>query len=241
MASRQQPRTGAQGRATKAQRKEQARREREEILRRQARARRTRALVIGGVVVVAVAVVAVLALTSDDGSKPDETRAEPLPGLITGPTPWSANLATLADRLALLDLPPFASPLAVHLHTHVDLSINGSPVPVPANTGFGPDAQAAVHTHGADGVVHLESSQADATVTLGDFFDVWGLRLTATCIGGYCNSADAQLRAFVDGKPFDGNPRDIELTDREEIVVAYGTSDQVPDPLPTFDWSTLEP
>jgi hypothetical protein len=45
----------------------------------------------------------------------------------------------------------------------------------------------------------------------------------------------------VDGEPYDGDPRTLELKDQEEIVVAYGTTSQVPDPLPTFDWSTLNP
>jgi hypothetical protein len=242
LASKQQPRTGAPSRVTKAERKEQARRERIELQRKMARQRRNRLIAIVGMVVVGVAIVATLALTSNDGkTNTNEGGNRVLPGMMTGPAPWSANLATLPQRLARLNLPPFANPLALHNHAHLDLSINGSPVDVAASIGFDQAAQAlaSLHTHDTSGVVHMESSDPNGRFTLGEFFDVWGLKLTPSCIGGYCDNSTAKLRIFVDGKPFEGDPRSLELRDHEEIVIAYGTADQVPSPLPTFDWSKL--
>jgi hypothetical protein len=242
LASKQQPRTtGTAARQTKAERKEQARLERIEIERRMARSRRNRTIAIAAVLVAGIAIVGVAALTSSGGGSGQTSQQPKLTGLMTGPEPWPANLETLPARLGEITLPGFGNPLAVHEHAHLDLYVNGSPATVPANVGFGPQAQAALHTHDTSGVVHMESNVADATFTLGEFFDVWGLRLTRSCIGGYCADGNASLRLFVDGKPYDGDPRSLRLGDGQEIVVAYGTASQVPDPLPTFDWSQLQP
>lgn len=242
MASQQRPRTGgASTRVTKAERKEQARLDRIQIQRRMARTRRNRAIAIAAVLVAGVAIIGVVALTSSDNQGASATQTPPLTGLMTGPEPWPANLETLSDRLVEISIPTFGNPLALHEHAHLDLFVNGSPVTVPANIGFGPDVQAALHTHDTTGVVHMESNQADATFTLGEFFSVWGLKLTPTCIGGYCGAGDNTLRVFVDGEPYQGDPRSLRLHDQQEIVVAYGSSSQVPDPLPTFDWASLAP
>jgi hypothetical protein len=244
LASKQQPRTASPSRATKAERKEQARRERVELQRKMARQRRNRSIGIAAIVVVGIAVVAVVALTSGGDNAGDgngSTGNAALPGMMTTPQPWPANTLDLAARLRQLELPPFANPLALHTHAHLDISVNGSPVTVPADIGFSQEAQAALHTHDTSGVMHMESSQANAKFTLGEFFDVWGLRLTPSCIGGYCDTSTATLRIFVDGKPYEGDPRSLQLSDREEIVITYGTEAQVPKPLPTFDWSSLTP
>jgi hypothetical protein len=241
--SKQQPRpTTGTGRTTKAERKEQARRERVELQRKMARARRNRTLAIGGLVVVGVAIVAVVALTSN-GKKatPTATPSGRLAGVMTGPQPWGANLDALSARLNELSLPTFGNPLALHWHAHLDLYVNGDPVTVPADIGFGQQAAASLHTHDETGVIHMETNQSNAQFTLGEFFDVWGLRLTSGCIGGYCNTGSDVIRAYVDGKQVAGDPRAIELKDQKEIVLTYGTAGQVPDPLPTFDWSTLNP
>jgi hypothetical protein len=243
VASKQQPRSGtATARVTKAERKEQARLERIELQRKMARARRNRALWIAGLIVVGVAVVAAVALTSGGnkgaGRQTTETR---LAGLMTGPQPWSANLDTLPQRLNELSLPTFGNPLALHWHAHLDLYVNGQKVTVPAGVGFGSRAAASLHTHDTTGVVHMETNQTSGRFTLGEFFDVWGLRLTSTCIGGYCNNGSDAIRAYVDGKQVTGDPRAIQLKDQEEVVLTYGTANQVPNPLPTFDWSSLQP
>ncbi|MGZ4124170.1 MAG: hypothetical protein ACXVQU_01270 [Actinomycetota bacterium] len=244
MASKQQPRSGtATERVTKAERKEQARLERIELQRKMARARRNRTLWIVGLVVVGVAVVAVVALTSSGGKKgtsPQTTNGR-LAGLMTGPQPWSANLDTLPQRLNELTLPTFGNPLALHWHAHLDLFVNGQKVTVPADVGFDSQAAASLHTHDQTGVVHMETNQTSGQFTLGEFFDVWGVRLTSTCIGGYCNNGNDVIRAYVDGRQVTGDPRAIQLKDQEEVVLTYGTAGQVPHPLPTFDWSTLQP
>jgi hypothetical protein len=44
-----------------------------------------------------------------------------------------------------------------------------------------------IHTHDTSGIVHIESPTV-RPFTLGQFFDVWGVRFTSDCIGGDCNS-----------------------------------------------------
>jgi hypothetical protein len=203
-----------------------------------ARQRRNRLIAIVGMVVVGVAIVATLALTSNDGkTNTNGSGNRALPGMMTGPAPWSANTLDLAARLQRLNLPAVGG--AIHVHSHLDVFVNGSRVTVPANIGIARDAESPLHTHDETGVVHLESADPNTEFALGQFLDVWGLRLTTTCIGGYCNDANAQLRVFVDGKPYQADPRTLRLKDQEEIVITYGTADQVPSPLPTFDWSKL--
>lgn len=46
----------------------------------------------------------------------------------------------------------------------------------------------------------------------------------------------AHLDVFVDGKQVGSDPRVVRLEAHQEIVVAYGTSAQLPRPVPTSYW-----
>jgi len=81
-------------------------------------------------------------------------------------------------------------------------------------------------------VIHVESPTV-RTYTLGQFFAVWGVRLTPSCLGGYCASGDRRLRVYVDGTPRRGDPTTLTLEPHQEIVVAFGTATQVPSPVPS--------
>jgi hypothetical protein len=225
-------------RMTKAERKEEARRQREVLLRRQERARRIRMLVYVTLGAAALAVVVSLLIKP----KQDATAASPsaLPGMLTTDAPWPANTGDLSARLKQLSLPPEGG--AMHVHSNLAIFVDGKPVTVPADIGLAADAQSPLHTHDTSGVVHVESADPGAPFTLGQFFDVWGVRLSGTCIGGYCASGNRTLQVFVNGKPAGGNPSSISLDpDKQDIVIAFGTPGQVPDPLPTYDWSSFTP
>jgi hypothetical protein len=232
---------GTPTRVTKAERKEQARLQRVELQRKMARARRNRTIGIAGVVVVGVAVVGVLALTSSGGKNgtTSPTPTASLPGEQTGTAPWTNGLDTLQQRLPFLHLPTIANPLALHWHAHLDVFVNGNRVTVPAEIGFGGTIATSLHTHDDTGVIHMETNDPNGTFTLGEFFDVWGVRLTPGCVGGYCSNGTDTIRMFVNGTAYHGDPRTLTLKDHMEIVLMYGTQSQVPKPLPTFDWSKL--
>src|SRR5829696_6557255 len=158
-----------------------------------------------------------------------------LAGLQTGPAPWSADTADLAERLQAIGVPPLsaAEGTAVHIHQHLDLYVDGAKVPVPAGIGIDPAVGfAPLHTHDASGIIHVESPTPRG-YTLGEFFAVWGVRFTPSCLGGYCPAGDRRLRVYLDGAACPGDPTTLSLASRQEIVVAFGTAAQLPSPIPS--------
>ena len=49
----------------------------------------------------------------------------------------------------------------------------------------------------------------------------------------------AHLDVFVNGQPSSGNPRDVLLTQHEDIVVTFGTASELPSPIPSAYSSTI--
>lgn len=183
------------------------------------------------------AVAVVVAVRAGAGDRSPRTAGLPpayLSGQLEGPPPWPRNVAGLRARLEQLGLPALAlEGTALHTHQHLDLYVDGRRVTVPGNIGID-EAQGVIsplHTHDESGVIHVESPDA-RTFTLGEFFGVWGVRLTPRCLGPYCSTGARSLWVFVDGRPYTGDPRVLPLTEHEEILVSYGTRAQRPRPIP---------
>jgi hypothetical protein len=151
--------------------------------------------------------------------------------------PWPAPVDPAAGvRAAGLQAAP-SEGMVQHFHVHLDLLVDGQPVPVPANLGIDVREQlyAELHTHAETGVVHAEAASAETTFTLGQLFVEWGVRLDADHLGGLTAGDGKQLRAYVDGRPLAGDPARLRLVDHQEIVLAYGA--EPPEPVPsTFDF-----
>ncbi len=135
------------------------------------------------IVTVIVSLFAVASLFIAKG-EPAQTASEPaaatLPGMQTGPAPWLPEIKNLRARLKAINLPALgAEGEALHIHQHLDIFVNGKPVTVPAGIGINMDARfiSQLHTHDMSGVIHVESDQV-RDFTLGQFFDVWGVRFT---------------------------------------------------------------
>src|SRR4051812_39435172 len=155
-----------------------------------------------------------------------------LPGAQTGPPPWNRGADQLEQRLQALGLPALpAEGTVVHIHQHLDVYIEGRHLTVPAGIGIGETFISPLHTHDVSGVMHVESERP-RTFTLGEFFGVWGVPLSSSQIGGLEAGGGKQVRTWVNGKPFSGDPSGIELASHQEIVVAYGTAAQTPKPVP---------
>jgi hypothetical protein len=163
----------------------------------------------------------------------------------TTPAPWGLPRNALS-RIGYAGLSPLIGNLVRHDHVHVDVIVNGRHVTIPAGVGLaepmdtgpcpnGPAptgdcrtghivvaqvANSPLHTHSTSGLIHIEPDRR-GTYTLGQFFDEWGVRLTSTCVSGYCAGGGKELRAFVDGKRV-RDPRAIVLTNRQEIAVVFG-------------------
>ena len=119
----------------------------------------------------------------------------------------------------------------MHTHANLQIFVHGKAEAVPVNIGITDAAIQSLHTHDTSGTVHMESSVA-RTFTLGEFFDVWGVYLTKDCLGDKCAAGHSTLRAYVNGTEWTGDPTQIPLNDQLVIVLAFGSADQVPNPVP---------
>ena len=135
--------------------------------------------------------------------------------------------------------------LTNHVHAHLDVFVDGEPIAVPAGIGINiddpgvrrfdePDGSVAyggitlcstpcispLHTHDVTGIIHTESATPEPN-TLGEFFTEWGVALSDSCVGEFCKPK--AIAFYVDGEPYSGDPRAIELTDRKVIAIVIGT------------------
>jgi len=221
---------------TRSEKKELARAEREAARRRIARAQRRRQLAWIVAITIVVAAGVFFFTNRDD----QDTSSAALPGELTTEAPWDANAAKSAERATALGLP--AEGTTMHEHADVEVFVHGSKEPIPQDVGISAAGEIqSIHTHDDTGLVHLESSQS-REFTLGEFFGVWGVRFTPSCLGAHCNEGDNRLQVFVDGEEVTGNLQDVQLDDQTVIVVAYGTPSELPDPIPSsFDFSSINP
>jgi hypothetical protein len=165
--------------------------------------------------------------------------AAPAPGALGPegvPIPPAARLASPAagghggavDGISCLA----GEQLLFHIHAHVTVFIDGVARQIPGGIGVvdpraqdtpaGPFVVGAgcfywLHTHAADGIVHIESP-VRRIYTLGDFFDVWGEPLGPTAIGPYRGS----VTAIYNGRRYLGNPRSIPLNRHAQIQLELG-------------------
>ena len=120
-----------------------------------------------------------------------------------------------------------------HIHQHVSIYDHGTPVALPADLGQVPgQCLYWIHTHTADGIVHIESPEY-RTFTLGNLFDVWGRALSRTDVGG-THLRRGQLHVFVNGKPYVADPRKIDLAEHTDITLEAGPP--YTKPAPFSDW-----
>jgi hypothetical protein len=176
------------------------------------------------------------------------------------PTPFPApkDPMALAKKAGLV--PEDAEQLKYHVHSHLDVFIDGTHIIVPAGLGIditnprvhtftenGVSSYGGIvvacdqpcisplHTHDITGILHTESAtQVDNT--LGQLVVEWNVRLSATCFATYCAPAKPVV-FYVNGTKFTGDPTTIALSDHKEIAVVVGTPPaQIPN---TADWSQI--
>lgn len=112
---------------------------------------------------------------------------------------------------------------AYHVHTLLEIYVRGSKVRVPANVGIVEGVcMYALHTHDESGLIHVEAPSYKS-YTLGQFFDVWGKALSRSrFLDLDLTSQGLEMRVYVDGRLYEGDPRNIELLDKRVITIDVG-------------------
>jgi hypothetical protein len=121
----------------------------------------------------------------------------------------------------------------VHIHLHLAIFINGAEQQVPLGIGIGQPWQVSntadgpfvedgtcfywIHTHTEDGIIHIESP-VRRSFTLGDFFAIWQVPLTARQVG----PAQGEVIVYVNGQRDGTNPADIRLLPHQRIQLDVG-------------------
>ena len=164
-----------------------------------------------------------------------------------GPVAWPAPPAEEVEQLtAAAGLALEKRELLIHhVHSHLDVFVDGEHRTVPAGIGIvitdpgvrtftdgGEPSYGGIeecdqpcisplHTHDVTGVIHTESATRENN-TLGQLFQQWDVRLDAECIGSYCTD-DTPIRVFVDGEELPLADTDkLPLTDRLEVAIVIG-------------------
>jgi hypothetical protein len=148
-----------------------------------------------------------------------------------GPSLAPASTTSTSKQVNGIKCAPLEQ-LAYHIHAHLQVYYNGQPRQLPGAIGMlGPVAQQTkygpfysatqciywLHTHTADGIIHVESPTA-TTYTLGDFFDEWSQPLSSSQVA----TAKGPVTAYVNGQPWTKNPRDIPLHSHAVIQLDVG-------------------
>jgi hypothetical protein len=123
--------------------------------------------------------------------------------------------------------------LVFHIHAHLTIFVSGAARVVPFGIGIAPPLEVEqtraglyaaggqcfsfLHTHAADGIIHIESP-VQRVYNLGDFFDVWKQPLTRNRVG----SAAGPVTSFVNGRRYSGDPRAIPLLAHAQIQLDVG-------------------
>lgn len=190
---------------------------------------------VAGAIIIVAAVAVVLILRSAGtatGQQADcvqnrlsTTTLDPL----SEPT-WPPNYDDLQCALSALGLKPSAENFGqTHYHAHLTIYVNGRQVPVPAYVGLpaaggmNSSVTSEIHTHGPEtdgnkiGIIHFESSDPKFRGNLQQFFDVWGVRATSECLGGYCNG----VRVWIDGKEVEDGLT-VPLQEHNAVTLVVG-------------------
>jgi hypothetical protein len=126
-------------------------------------------------------------------------------------------------------------------HAHVTILYQETPVPVPANIGVQSSCLYWVHTQDESGIVAvgLPKGQEKTQITLGQMFQVWGQPLTGQKVATLTVDRGQQVRVWVNGNRYHGDPRNIVLSSHKDITIQVGPPFQ--DPPPRYTWQPTDP
>lgn len=126
-------------------------------------------------------------------------------------------------------------------HAHLTITYQETPVPVPASIGVQSSCLYWVHTQDGSGIVAvgLPKGQEKTQITLGQFFQVWGQPLSSGQVATLNVDKGQQVRVWVDGTRYHGDPNGIVLSSHKDITIEVGPPFQ--DPPPSYAWQPTDP
>jgi hypothetical protein len=130
-----------------------------------------------------------------------------------------------------------------HIHAHLSIYIDGSPVTLPANIGIPANQQSQqatcfywLHVHDTSGVIHIESPSAEPFM-LGQFLDEWNQQFNSL---GFPQQLllSSGWTIWVNGKAYHGSLTSVPLNAHDLITIAYNSPNAKPDT--TYAWPSNE-
>lgn len=170
---------------------------------------------------------------SDTATTAGGTDSKPAASSVAWPAPADASAQAKAAGLPMLG----QEGQVLHIHSHLDVFVDGKAVIVPALIGIDEAKQqiSPLHTHDTSGVVHIESP-VRADFTLGEFMTEWNVPLSKDTLGPLKTDGAKELHVYVNGKEQTGDPTAIKLAAHEEIALVYGApSDKMTVPS-SYKW-----
>jgi hypothetical protein len=131
--------------------------------------------------------------------------------------------------------------LVVHYHAHLTVMYRGQPASIPASTGIlTGNCFYWMHTHTTTGIIHIEAPKDSANrgFTVGDFFQIWNQPLNSKQVATFPVGKGDQVKVWVDGKPYKGDPNKVVLKSHTQVVIEVGPP--FIDPPPSYDWTSQE-
>jgi hypothetical protein len=190
------------------------------------RGRRTATIVLSLLVLIGVPVL-VVALASGESAVSASEAGKVQPGSGDPHRPSAPFFANTGDGVRPRGIGCAGEgPVVQRARAHLDVFADGAAVRVPAGIGAAGPCAYWLHTDADDGVIAITSPQR-RVFTLGDLFDIWGAPLTRRQALGFPLGPGRRLRAFVDGRAVQGDPRAIHLADRREIALVIGRQPSV--------------
>ncbi|HEX9039335.1 MAG TPA: hypothetical protein VF808_20305 [Ktedonobacterales bacterium] len=124
---------------------------------------------------------------------------------------------------------------AMHIHQYLELYINGQRVNADPGVGIVQSAGCLypLHVHDNEANIIHDESGVLQTFTLGQFFDIWGAKLSSTQLGQYTVDGSHKLVVEVfdaNGKMtvYSGNPYTLQLQERNTIYLLYNSPNVKP-------------
>ena len=109
--------------------------------------------------------------------------------------------------------------LALHIHPHLEIQINGQKQGIPANIGITDICMHTLHTHDDTGTIHIEGPVA-RDFTLGDFFAIWEKPFSKTELFDLKTDGMHEITVTLNGERV-STFEDTVIKDGDQVVVSY--------------------